>query len=256
MNTFKLGRLPRIYDPRVPKMDKLTRGLAQPAPPPTRDWSTGMPGNLGAMLNDQLGDCTAAAVGHARQVWTFNANPPIRTIPDALIEKLYEETTGYVPGDPSTDQGGVEQTVLTYWLKHGAPTLAGPDKLAAFVEVNPKYQRSCQRAINDCGVLYIGLEVPNYIMNRPIGPPTTWDIDPSGDQTIAGGHAVAVIGYNAAGFKFCSWGGWYWMTWAFWQAQVDEAYAIVNIDWIEKSGQSPSWFNLPALEVAMNALRS
>jgi len=229
--------------------------MTVPAPPPTRDWSAGMPNNLGAMLNDELGDCTIAGIYHARQIWSFNANPPIRTAPDAKVLKLYELACGYNPKKPDTDQGGVEQEVLSYWLKNGAPIASGVDTLSAFVEVNPKNRLSCQGSINDCGVLYVGMLVPNYIM-AGAAPPTVWDLDPAGDQGIAGGHAVAVCGYDATGFKFNSWGMWYTMTWAFWYKYLDEAYALADPLWIEKSGQSPVWMTLPALEAAMDVLRT
>lgn len=254
--TRRLGRLPRGHDPRIPHYDALTSGLTVPAPPPSRDWSVGMPPDLGAMLNDRLGDCTCAAVYHLRQVLTFNANPPMMTAPDAKVEELYELACGYVPGDPATDQGGVVQDVLTHWLKSGVPTMVGPDHMAAFVEVNPKNRLACQGAIEDCGGLDVGMEVPDFVMDAPGGPPPIWDVAPAGaDASIAGGHSVAVVGYDATGFRFVSWGNFYRMTWAFWFKYVDEAYAVADPDWIEKSGQSPVWLTLPELEAAMTVLK-
>src|SRR5271155_2585228 len=106
MKHKKLGRLSRGHDPRIPRMSAVRRkDVPLPPLPESIDYSTGMPSDLGAMLNDELGDCTCAAVGHAIQIWTFNADGASEMItpPDSDIEQLYEVAGGYVPGNESTD---------------------------------------------------------------------------------------------------------------------------------------------------------
>src|SRR5271154_6174887 len=100
--TFKLGRTPRAYDPRVPHMSALLAGKTLPVPPSSVDYTKGMPANLGVMLNDTLGDCTCAAFYHALQVWTFNVTKgkAIDTEPDIDVKKLYELACGYNPNTP------------------------------------------------------------------------------------------------------------------------------------------------------------
>src|SRR5690242_11483506 len=95
----KFGRLPRIFDPRVQHMSKLTAitGVL-PKAPARVDWTKGIK-NWGMMKNDVLGDCTCAGIGHAYQVWTANTAKEV-TIPDADILKLYEKACGYNPNDP------------------------------------------------------------------------------------------------------------------------------------------------------------
>ena len=83
---FKLGRLLRTYDPRIPHLSALRAGQTPPTPPASIDYTKGMPANLGMMLNDTLGDCTCAAVYHAIQVWSFNALKKIDTEPDSDVE--------------------------------------------------------------------------------------------------------------------------------------------------------------------------
>ena len=96
---FKLGRLHRSYDPRIPHLSALLAGKTLPPPPAQVDYTKGMPTNLGMMLNNTLGDCTCAAVYHAIQVWTFNATKgkSMETEPDSDVEKLYELACGYKP---------------------------------------------------------------------------------------------------------------------------------------------------------------
>ena len=72
----------------------------------------------GMMLNDQLGCCTIAAVGHAVQAWTANADVEL-TVPDSVILQYYEQWDGYNPANPSSDQGGVELDVLNNWRQQG-----------------------------------------------------------------------------------------------------------------------------------------
>src|ERR1035438_1443098 len=57
---------------------------ALPPPPAAADWTKGIT-SWGLMMNDTLGDCTIAGVGHAVQVWTANTSG-IVTVPDPTIE--------------------------------------------------------------------------------------------------------------------------------------------------------------------------
>src|SRR5208282_4463950 len=119
---FKLGRLARTHDKRIPMLHTLMAGMAPQPVKPEVDYTKGMPANLGMMLNDTLGDCTCAAVYHALQVWSYNASGQIDTEPDTDVEKLYILACGYNPRVPGEGPGGNEQHVLTYLLKTGAPT--------------------------------------------------------------------------------------------------------------------------------------
>jgi hypothetical protein len=244
---MKLGRLPRIFDPRVPKLDTLRR-VTRPSLPESVDYSVGMPTNLGVMLNDNLGDCVEAAVGHALQVWSFNTGA-MTTPPDSAIEQFYEEAGGYVPGDPNTDNGTVEQIALMDWLNN---PVAG-NKLAAFIEVDQQNTDDIHRTIFECGLVFIGFSVPAYM---PMNAGSVWDVDPTADNSVIGGHAVVVCGYDASGnMTLISWGARYTMTPAFWAQWVDECYALADASWISKTGMSPANLSLAELEALMASMR-
>jgi len=207
------------------------------------------------MLNDTLGDCTCAAFYHALQVWTFNTGT-MDTEPNADVEKLYELACGYRPSEGGEGPGGNEQHVLTYLLKHGAPT--GPEgqtrhKIAAFVEVDPRNTADVERSIYNCGVNYIGFNVPQYIVPTNGTPPAVWDVEHT-HTNIVGGHAVVLAGYDANGARLISWGNYYTMTWAFFAKYVDESYAIADASWITSKGTSPAGLTLAELEQQMKAL--
>jgi hypothetical protein len=253
----KLGRLHRSYDPRVPHLSALLSGQAPAPVPPSVDYTKGMPANLGMMLNDTLGDCTCAAVYHAIQVWTFNASKKIDTEPDSDVEQLYIQACGYNPRVPGEGPGGNEQHVLTYLLKTGAPT--GPKgaqrhKIAAFVEVDVRNLDDVKRTIVDCGLAYIGFNVPASLMPPNQPPPAVWQFDPANAKSV-GGHAVVLAGYDATGFRVISWGEYYTMTFEFFSKFVDEAYAIADADWVAAKGTTPAGFTLSQLEAQMQALK-
>jgi hypothetical protein len=257
---FKLGRLARAHDPRIPHLSALLAGKTLPPPPAQVDYTKGMPKNLGMMLNDTLGDCTCAAVYHALQVWSFNAtkHKSIDTEPDVDVEKLYELACGYKPSQGGEGPGGNEQHVLKYLLTKGAPTGAQGQtthKIDAFVEVDPRNVDDVKRTINDCGVAYIGFEVPQYIVPQNGAPPAVWDVEKTNTQ-IVGGHAVVLAGYTATGARLISWGQYYTMTWAFFAKYVDESYAIADSTWIGGGGKTPGGLSLAELEQQMQALKA
>jgi hypothetical protein len=130
------------------------------------------------------------------------------------------------------------------------------DKLLAFVEVDPANHEDIKRVIADCALTYIGFDVPAYIVSDPNGPPLVWDLETSGNSEIVGGHAVICAGYDDQGLDVVSWGIRYRMTWNFWTTFVDESYALVSPDWIEKTGKTPLGMTVAELEAAMQAIRS
>lgn len=256
---LKMGRLPRSHDPRIPVLHNLMSALkvTAPPPPPSADWTQGMPTDLGMMLNDTLGDCTCAAFYHALQVWSFNGQGKIDTEPDNDVKLLYEQACGYKPNVPGEGPGGDEQKVLTFLLKKGAPY--GPNgterqNIAAFVEVDVTYTDNIKRTIADCGVCYIGFNVPAFLMPPNAPPPDLWDVQPNADNTSIGGHAVVLAGYDANGLRVISWGQYYTMTWAFFAKFVDEAYAIADAGWIQTKGTTPGGLTMAQLQQAMQAL--
>ena len=255
---FKLGRLPRSHNPAIPRLGAMLAGQPQPAPPAAIDYTAGMPANLGMMLNDTLSDCTCAAVYHAIQVWSFNATggKGMITQPDSDVEKLYVDACGYKPSQGGEGPGGNEQKVLTYLKKTGAP--AGPSgksrlKIAAFVEVDVTNIDEVKRTIADCGVAYIGFNVPQFLMPPGAPPPAVWDVQGT-DTTIVGGHAVVLAGYDEKAARVISWGRYYTMTWAFFATYVDEAYAIADRLWVEATGKTPGGLTLAQLEQVMSGL--
>lgn len=247
---MKLGRKPRAFNPAVKTLKALAPHVALAVPPPAANWTKGIQ-NFGMMLNDQLGDCTCAAIGHARQIWTANASVE-NTMPDADVLKLYEAACGYVPGDSSTDQGGVEQNVLSYCVRNGVPLPQGVDKFLGFVEVDHTNLNEVKLTIQEFGCAYIGIQVPESIYDAEGNVQKEWGYVLN--SPIEGGHAIILVGYDETSFTFISWGQLYKMTNPFFQRYCDEVYAIVSQDWINSQGKTPLGITLEQLEAISKEL--
>jgi hypothetical protein len=257
---YKFGRLPRVFDPKVPHLSALTAGKTPSPPSPSRHWGHQMPANLGVMLNDKLQNCTCAAFYHALQVWSFNAGnrsaTNMLTVSDSDVEKLYMLACGYDPNKPGEGPGGKGQHVLKYLLNHGAPI--GPhdrrNRIVAYIEIDPRHVDDVKRAIEECGVVYVGFQVPENLGAEVHHLPEVWEVD-SSNRKIIGGHAVVLPGYDETTLDVISWGRFYKMTWAFFSRYVDEVYAIADKSWIDSIKKTPGGLTMAALEEQMQALR-
>jgi hypothetical protein len=242
---MKLGR-------KAIKTDTRTLQLANyftsklPAPPAKADWTHGVT-SWGMMLNDTLGDCTIAGVGHAIQVWTAN-NGAISTTPDPTIESYYEKWDGYIPGNPNTDQGGVELDVLNDWRQQG---FAG-HSLIAYADPKVANLDEIRQSIALFGGVYIGLSLPVTAQTQDV-----WDVVKNGGANAKkgswGGHCVFVPKYDGKTFTCITWGQLKTMTVAFWSKYCDEAHTLLGQDWLSSKG-CPAGFNQAQLQADLNAI--
>src|SRR5262245_58839678 len=100
----KMGRRRPAEPPQLHFHDFLT-GTPLPTPPATEDWSPAAKKALADIYeNDTLGDCVIAGGWHVLGIWTGNAGHLVMGT-NAQITSDYSSIGGYVPGDPSTDQG-------------------------------------------------------------------------------------------------------------------------------------------------------
>jgi hypothetical protein len=223
-----------------------------PPAPATRDWTKAMTFPAGVMGNDALSDCTAAAVGHIVQAWSANNGSQI-TIPDAAIIKFYSDSTGYIPGDASTDQGGVEAEVLACAKTNGC----GGYKIDGFAPADSSNLAELRQVVNTFGGAYIGLALPRTIETQGEYDGATWDVDLSAGTAAEpgslGGHAVVIEAYDANGFTIVTWGVRVYMTNSFMlgyghPAVGGEAWAMLaNGLWAPK-GTTPAGDAVPAYD--------
>lgn len=242
---MKLGRKAIKTDSRTLALGDYLRPTLPP-PPPSADWTRGIT-SWGMMLNDKLGDCTIAGAAHAIQVWSANTGSMV-TLPDATVESYYAQWDGYVPGNPSTDHGGVELDVLNDWQKQG---LAG-NTLLAFAD--PKFANlvEIRQSIALFGGVYIGLALPVSAQSQDV-----WDVVPKGGAKAKkgswGGHCVFVPKYDQNGFTCITWGQLKTMTVAFWKKYCDEAHTLLDQNWFSDKG-APNGFDQAQLMADLKAI--
>jgi hypothetical protein len=198
----RFGRTrPVARGPRLNLGNYLTRKL--PAPPPSADYSAPAATALANVYeNDTLGDCVIAGMAHVVGVLTAGAGNEF-VFNDDQITTLYSAIGGYVPNDPSTDQGCDEVTALNYWENNGAP--AGENQIAGWLAVNGNDPVEFRTALWLFENLYFGIELPDAWVNpMPSAPGFVWDAAGPPDQN--NGHCVVGVGYTSEGVTIDTWG--------------------------------------------------
>jgi hypothetical protein len=203
--------------------------------------------------NDSLGLCAEAAVMHQLMGVTTVAHagsPFIATTAQTI--SLYSAATGYNPADPSTDQGTDMVQLAQFLMANGAAGHAIP--AATAIDVNNLDQ--IKLAAYLFGGVQLGIAAPSYILQ--VAPGSSWSPNQNigADSSIAGGHAIYLVGYGRQGFRVVSWGVEYTFDVEFWNEYVQQAIGLVMPDWIKQSGMSPSGVNLESLISEAQLLQS
>ncbi len=246
-SNLKLGKQAARVDSRTLKLAKY---LAAPlaAPPASVDYSTAVKVPWGMMENDKYGDCTCAAAGHMVMDWTSLGGNPVQ-VTDSQVIQAYAAVTGFDPTTGLGDNGAVELDILNYWRKTG---MAG-HTITAYAALTPGDTNHVKIATDlFCGV-YIGLQLPTSAQTQDV-----WDVPPGGTVGTGapgswGGHAVCVVGYDSSHLTIITWGQKKLMTWKFWGAYCDEAYAILSNDYL-RGAVAPAGVDVVTLQQDLQAV--
>lgn len=239
----KLGKLPPKLDARTLVLEEY---LAPATAPPARVDRESRVHHWPMYANDRLADCTCAAAAHMVQAWTAYARRRALVLPWREVIASYFTITG------GNDSGAYCLDVLKHWGKVG---IAG-DRIDAFARLRDRDVTQAKLAIDLFGSCYVGFALPNFALR----PHARWDVAPSaraGDvqPNESNGHCVPAVGYDGERVYVVTWGRLKPVAWKFYAAYMDEAYAVLNRDWISKQRTSPSGFNLRALERDLARLR-
>lgn len=197
-------------------------------------------------LNDRIGDCTEAAKGHAIQALSAVGKGLEETVSNNQILSWYERDGGYVPGDPSTDNGCVIQDVLQNW--HDQDSAVFPiDAFAELVSYN--YIPNLKEALYLFGSVYLGINVPQSAEDQfANGEP--WTYVPG--SPIVGGHAIVLQEIAPPGawdmLHVVTWGQLWKMDRAFFHNYCEEAWVVLSPDWLNASGVDPDGFDYDQLK--------
>jgi hypothetical protein len=252
--TRKLGKLPPRHDPRTLRFARYVDAQLPP-PPASCNWSAKGSADWGQMLNDQIGDCTCAAAGHAIQLWTANHGAE-QTPSDAAILTAYEAVSGYDPATGANDNGAVEIDVLNYWRQTGV----GGHRIGAYAALHPQSPREVQEAIWLFGGIYIGLALPLAAQQQQVWSAPHFRFPslphPSWQPGSWGGHAVFVTDYDQKYLTCVTWGQLQKMTWGWFALYCEEAYGIVAAEWVDGTQPAPNGFDMAALTADLAAIGS
>ncbi|MGB8422164.1 hypothetical protein [Paraburkholderia sp.] len=234
---MKLGKRAPVVDPHVPH---LFQHMMAMKPSPAVDWTKAVD-SWPMLANDQVGDCTCAAVYHQIQCWTANNGSSWKPT-DAETLALYGAITGY----PKQDTGAVEMDVLKYWHSVGVPGDNTVDKVS-FCHLFQQNLDEIRLSIEFFGGAYLGFALPLSAQTQDV-----WDVTPAGNTGAGapgswGGHAIIAVAYGPDGFTIVTWGALKKVTNAFMAAYCEEAYGVVSYEWLAKSGISPPGLDWSAL---------
>lgn len=245
---LKLGKHPPVLDERTFSFGKYLKPEL-PTAPAAQNYGENV-SSWPMYANDRYGDCTCAAAGHMIQNWTANAVGEV-TPPESSVVKFYEH---FVGTPPPPDEGCNMLQVLKYWRSNGLDT----HKVKAFAAVETKDPVQAQDAIYLLGSLYIGVALPNFAVHGdmlaipwtvPAGGPVG-DAAPNPEN----GHCIPAVAYDAHNLYVVTWGELKSMSWEFYEAYADEAYAVLSQDFINAKGLAPEGFDMAALEADLAGL--
>ena len=242
MSRRALGRRPAKRDCRVPLLSALAPDL--PAAPARYTAYADAVGRWVLGENDRIGDCTCVGPANVILALTTLAGRPNRLRDDTIVA-FYSSVTGYVPSDPSTDGGAMIEDVLAAWHARGI----NADKLDGYATVDIGNHEGVKQAIALLGPVDVGVNLPAGWMQARI-----WDVSTAGDE-IAGGHCVTAVGYDEHGLQIVSWGELFVLSWAGWDAYVEEAHALLSKDALTAAGKDVGGIDWTSLEGFMAIIR-
>ena len=258
----KLGKKPPTIDARTLQFANYLDSTAAPFPgplpiPPAEISYVMKVPTWPLLLNDQLGDCVIAAMGHMVQQWTYFATngAAMQTMTDAEALAAYEAIGGYNPSDPNSDDGASMLDTLNYWHNVGITVQGQVHKIAGYVQINAQDLLEVRQAIWMFGNLFTGLQMPLSAADEndwtvaqggrytPTGAPGSW-----------GGHCVPMMAESPETLTCITWGERLKLSHNFLSDYADEAYAILSPDWITSQGDTIAGFDLAALRRDIAAL--
>jgi hypothetical protein len=248
----KFGRIEPRVRARALSLAAYTADL--PSPPPSVPFPVGY--MIPMYLNNQLGDCVIAWLLHLIGLTTLLGRKSEVLFADSDAIRLYSAIGGYVPGNPSTDNGCVISDALNYAVNPGVSDAAGGShQLAGWVYVNGQEMTAVQEAIWLFGHLTIGFGVPDSWINAFQGDGNdVWDVGPGVAPNPENGHCIGFVGYDTQGVWAITWGAPVKITWDAVRLILDpdeggECESAIANDW-DGSGTAPN--GLPASQLLID----
>lgn len=261
MTTFHYGKTAATPDPRDLKFG--TYRTAAPLPAPPANWGYDnviAAGGWGMLGNDQWGDCVWAGAAHEHILTSTVAGRPA-TFSDAGVLSDYSAVTGFdpaagPPGGNATDRGTNVRTALGYRRSTGIVDAAGVrHKIGAYLALDlGRIQAGDFGEVAEAAYLFgavgIGFQVPQSAETE-FSEHKMWGYVPGSPNV--GGHYVPIVAHRKH-LECVTWGRVQTMGDRFASHYVDEAWAIVNPDFLDVNGKNPEGFDMAQLTADLAAL--
>jgi hypothetical protein len=213
-------------------------------------------GYTDVLANDTLGDCGEAMTIHGIEGMHHAAGSAIPPFDAQDAIDLYELVGGYIPGDPSTDQGTDNTVLVNDWQRSGVECAADGlvHTIAGSVSVDATNDVECQIAVYEFAALFCAWNMPVTAQGQ-----TTWAVvgdGKTGDSAPGswGGHDTVALAYTGATLDINTWGEWTPVEQAFRLAYQMGFFAVVSTDMLNRSGVSPSGLDWTALTADLQKL--
>jgi len=137
--------------------------------------------------NDDIGNCVPAGRAHETMIFGHSGGKTI-TFNTACVTEDYSTVTGYVPGDPNTDQGTDPGEYASFSRKVGVLDAEGNrHKIAAFAYLEPGNWHQMLQGLYVGEAIAFCFNVPESAMDQ-FSDGMRWSY--VGDKNIIGGHYV------------------------------------------------------------------
>lgn len=170
--------------------------------------------------NTHEGDCAYAAEGELAQMWLRMAHRPVSA--EVKRQITYDVQVAY----HLNGEQGLAAHALRTWEEHPiggirAVQFAALDRTPATIE----------GAISQLGGIYAIVTTP---------PQTgAWTLErQSASSRTPTSHAVAIVGYTKSRLVAATWGKTYKMTWGWWHAHAQSAWAVLPSSFVQ-AGHGP-----------------
>jgi len=200
-------------------------------------------------LNDQLGSCTIAEKGHQFGAMRVYAGFPEPLFSEAEILTAYSAVSGYIPGDPFTDNGADPVTVLQRMSQVGLTDTTGHvHKVSGWAAFgDPRNASLMAQVLNTFGSVSIAFNcTQNFEEDFNAGLPVTYDPN----SPSVGGHMVCLQRRSVGGvgvLQEITWGAIQRVTRRYNWHQVQDAYVVISEDWITANGTTVEGLDLEQL---------
>jgi len=222
------------------------------APADSDDWGSAVPlDQWGMDGNDAVGDCGLAGLDHWQMAVTSRIEGRWSAWGTDGCLQLYGILGGYVPGDPSTDNGTVLQDNLNFW-RHNP--IAGVE-LLGYAALRPgSWTRAVRTGMMQvAGPLYKGLTLQE---DQEQQFPEAWHWVPGG--VIAGGHCTIQVAelHGPDEAEDVSWGAGVRCNTQFIADATEEMWILFTEQSVDAAGRNPYGYSLADMNARIAALTS